>query len=497
MKSMHKWTLQNPFLEDFEPVVREILPWISRAGIETYQREGRPPITQATRTDRKRFIKLCHRGFAAGQELLIDNLLALKRQQINYSLKLKEARKSGHKDDAAHIIQIVRVLEQREWVLRSMADFLALQMLRDEKWKIHRLIHFDEPPAISEAAVEAARKFARLSNAADHLTFSLVTDITSCIHAGDILKVDFSGLKPKLSCIELKEGSINKEITEIVAGAADLSLEILEMFRAKHGDTAIKQLRRVQRQHERLAITAETIKRERGMDISTGKEIIIPSDVLALGNWLKLFERLITEVRSRGFAITEIEGALQIAAYGGDISGDHSGAIAHAIYHMLDPDKPCLLEDNAETELKQMRDRLEHLIDFRSAIYYGDFLTPWVVGEDNLILDIVFGRIVILMHFDPHGLMKLSQKMKLPLRWATKAESAKHAHEKEVLQPMKFKHGILVTTANEPMVYVGPGWFKRVLFDFTLPSWLIRGVYHSREDMIKEVKAGETKKYPN
>jgi hypothetical protein len=494
MKSMHKWTLQNPLLEDFEPVVREILPWISRAGIETYQREGRPPITQATKADRKRFIKLCHRGFAAGQELLIDSLLALKRQQKSYSLKLKEARKSGRKEDAAHIIKIIRTLEQREWVLRSMADFLGLQMLRDEKWKIRRLIHFDEPPAISEEAVEAARKHARLSNAADHLTFSLVTDITSCIHAGDILKVDFSGPKPKVSCIELKEGSINKEITKIVTGTAAPSPEILEMFRARHGDTAIKQLSRVQRQHERLTITEETIKRERGMDISTGKEIMISSDVLALGNWLELFERLIAGVRSRGFAVTEIEGALQIAAYGGNISGDHTGAIGHAIYHMLDPDKPCLLEDNVEIELKQMRDRLEPLINFRSAIYYGDFLTPWALGEDNLILDIVFGRVVVLMHFDPYGLIKLSEKMKLPLRWATKAERAKDAREKEVFQPMKFKHGILVTTANEPMVYVGPGWFKRVLFDFTLPSWLIRGIYHSREDMIKGSMAGETVK---
>jgi len=496
MKTMHKWTLQNPFLEDFEPVVKEILDWISRSGIETYQREGRPPFIQATRADRKRFIKLCHRGFAAGQELLIDNLLALKRQQKNYSFKLKEARKAGHKDDVTRIVNIVRVLEQREWVLRSMADFLALQMLRDEKWKVHRLIHFDQPPAISEEAVQAARKFARLSNTADLLAFSLVTDITSCIHAGDILKVDFSGPKPRLLCIELKEGSINKEITKIIDGSANLSPEILEIFRAKHGDAGVKQLSRAQRQHERLAITAETVKRERGMDISTGKEIIIPPDVLVLENWLKLFERLITEVRSRGFAITEIEGALQIAAYGADISGDHSGAIAHAIYHMLDPDKPCLLEDNTETELKQIRDRLEPLIDFRSAIYYGDFLTPWILGQDNLILDIVFGRIVILMHFDPYGLIKLSEKMKLPLRWATKAEKAKDAHEKEVMQPMKFKHGILVTTANEPMVYVGPGWFKRVLFDFTLPSWLIRGIYHMREDIIREVKA-ETKECIN
>lgn len=295
---MHNWSLQDPLLEDFEPVVKEILHLTSQAGIEVYQREGRPPVTGADvpRKDRKRFYRLCHRGFAAGQELLIDNLLALKRQQKSYSLKLKETRKAGYKDDAARIVKVVRVLEKREWVLRSMADFLALQMFRDEKWKIRRLMHFIEPPTISDVAVQAARKFARLSNAADLLTFSLVTDITSCIHAGDILKVDFSGLRRKLSCIELKEGSVNKEITEIIDGPANLSPEVLEMFRTKHGDTGVKQFSRIQRQHERLALTEETIKKERGMDIFTGKEIIIPPDVLVLGNWSKSFDRIITNV---------------------------------------------------------------------------------------------------------------------------------------------------------------------------------------------------------
>ena len=160
---------------------------------------------------------------------------------------------------------------------------------------------------------------------------------------------------------------------------------------------------------------------------------------------------------------------------------------------MLDPDKECLLEDDAETELKQTRDRLEPLIDFRSAIYYGDFPTPWMLGEENSILDIVFGRIVILMHLDPYGLIKLSEKMKFPLRWATKAERAEKAHEKEGMQPMKFRHGILATTANEPVVYMGPGWFKRMLFDFALPSDLIRGMCRARREIVREVKPEKPK----
>ena len=374
-----------------------------------------------------------------------------------------------------------------------MADFLALQMFRDEKWKIRRLMHFLKPPAISEEAVQAARKYARLSNAFDLLTFSLVTDITTCIHAGDILKVDFSDLRPKLSFIELKEGSVNREISNVMEGSLEPSPEVLEMFREKHGEDGVKQLSRVQRQHERLAITAGTITRERGMDIFTGREIIIPPDVLTLENWSMLFERLIADIRKNGVAFMEIEGALQVVGYENDILGASSGAAAHVIYHMHDRHKPCLLKDDAETELKQIRDRLEPLVNFRSSIYYGDFIAPWMFGEEDLILDIVFGRIVILMHLDPYGLIQLSEKMKLPLRWATRVERAKEAHSPQSMQPMMFRHGILLTVADEPRMLVGPGWVKRVMFDFILPSWLIRGAYHGREDIIREIERKEGK----
>jgi len=221
---MSNWTLQHPFLDDFEPIVKEVLRLVSHAGIEAYQREGRPPVTGAgvPRKDRKRFYRLCHRGFAAGEELLIDALLALKRQQKNYALGLKQSRKAHNKEEIQRIIEVSRVLENREWVLRSMADFLALQMFRDEKWKIRRLMHSLKPPVISEEAVQASRKYAKLSNASDLLTFSLVTDITTCIHAGHVLKVDFSDLKPVISCIELKEGSVNREISNIMEGSLDV-----------------------------------------------------------------------------------------------------------------------------------------------------------------------------------------------------------------------------------------------------------------------------------
>ena len=260
------------------------------------------------------------------------------------------------------------------------------------------------------------------------------------------------------------------------------------MFLARHGEKGIKQLNRIQRQHERLAITANTIKRERGMDIFTGREIIIPPDILHLDNWSTSFKRLIAGVRENGVAVVEIEGALQVVGYKNDMERDSLGAAAHGIYHMLERQKPCLLEDDAETELKQMRDRLEPLMNFRSSIYYGDFLAPWMLGEEDLILDIVFGRIVVVMHLDPYGLIQLSEKMKLPLRWATRAERAKDANSPIGLQAVRFRNGILVTAADEPKMFVAPGWVKRVMFDLILPSSLVRGGYEGREVMIREAK---------
>lgn len=476
---MNDWELYAPLLNDFEPTAREILYWISRAGIEAYKKEGHPQPPTTDRANMKRFLKLCHRGFARGQELLIENLLAVRRQHKSYALKLKEARKEKRKEEVDRIINMVRVLENRELVLRSMADFLALQMLRDQKWVIHRFTHSTEPPPFSEDAIQAAHHFARVSNAANLLKFSLVTDITSCVHAGDILQIDRNGIDAKISIIELKGGSVNEEISEILGDSFKSSDETRETFKVRHGESGIKQLNRIQRQHERLYAAKSLLENDQGKDILTGKEIRLPKDIIFLENWFELFAQILMDVRRWGIGLREVEGVLQVVAYRHDFPGASRESVAHAIYHILEPDNRCVLKEDAQKEFSKMRDRLEPLMDMRSSIYYGDFLTPWILpgADENTIFDILFGRTVILMHLDPFGLIRLSEKMKLPFRWATREEEAKTAQDRTVAQPMKFLHGILVTGEREPKMVLGPGWFKRIWFDFASPSQLIRDSY--------------------
>jgi hypothetical protein len=476
---MNNWELCDPLLKDFEPTVREIFYLISRAGMEAYKKEGRPQPALMDRANMKRFLKLCHRGFARGQELLVENLLTVRREHSNYALKLKGARKEKRKEDVSRIINVMRVLENRERVLRSMADFLALEMLRDQKWVIHRFTHSTESPPFSENAIQAAHHFARMSNAAGFLKFSLVTDITSCIHAGDILQIDRNDIDPRISIIELKEGAVNKEIFQVLGDSFKPPDETLEAFKARHGESGIKQLTRIQRQHERLSAAISILESDQGMDILTGTEIHLSKDIIFLENWFDLLAQILMDVRKRGIAFREVEGVVQIVAHRHNFPGVSRRSVAHAIYHILDPDNPCLLKEDAQKEFSGMRDRLEPLMDLRDSIYYGDFLAPWVLpgADENTILDILFGQTVVLMHLDPLGLIRLSEKMELPLRWATREEEAKSAQDRAVAQPMRFRHGILITAERGPKIVLGPGLFKRIWFDFALPSQLIRDTY--------------------
>jgi hypothetical protein len=97
------------------------------------------------------------------------------------------------------------------------------------------------------------------------------------------------------------------------------------------------------------------------------------------------------------------------------------------------------------------------------------------------------------MHLDPFALIRLSEKTNLPLRWATRGERAGKAHEAKGMQPLNFRHGILTTVADEPRIYVGPGWLKRVMFDLATPSCMIRGISDGREQIMREAKKRDRK----
>lgn len=483
---MTKWELEHPELSPFEPRVREIAHQFFRAGIEAFTRAG-GAIDQVKGNPkaRKTFLKLCHRGYDVGQSMIVEDLIGLVEQKRELTDNQKVARQARDKDKSAELENMLSILDTRETVLRSLADTIALLMLGDQKWIIRRYIHHEGPTAVSRTALNAAQRYARFENAARPSSFSLITDITSCIHAGDILKIDFTTGNARVRPIELKEGKINREIARLLHDSPQPTAEDLSKFEQLHGSKAIKQIKRVQNQQHRVKSTIETIKTERGKDVLTGQNFLTSERPLVLETWHEEFIKLLNTIKKRGRAAITVEGCLNIVGYQSR-TGITPGVAAHLIYHRLIRDPNCMGLEEGDA----IRNRVRMLFDFRQALEDCDYLTPWTFPGDHpdVVMDIIFGRTIIKLHIDPDRLIELSTEMELPLRWATRKEMKFLAESKQVSRPASFGGKALITDRDEPTMFVGPGMVKRVMFDFTKPSSLVRMAYHEY-DRIRRMHA--------
>ncbi|HEX8210149.1 MAG TPA: hypothetical protein VF584_08175 [Longimicrobium sp.] len=355
-------------------------------------------------------------------------------------------------------------------------------MFQDEKWKIRRYIHHDKPTSISEAALAAALRRARANNQSNSLSFSLITDITSCIHAGDILKIDFTHSPPEISTVELKEGRVNDAIGNLLSRNPKPNEEELAALEAEFGKKVRRQVRRTLDQQARLSATEGAVAREYGVDVRTGVKFIASREHFRVSSWDEEYSQLIDAAVQSGFAARVIDDSLTVVAYMAGAADDEAEFMSHVSPYIDDGILNSVHGIARESTYVDLRNALEQMTDFRESLRAGEYLTPWVipVGIDR-IHDVVHGRLIVKLHIDGTKLIELSRKLEQPLRWATKQELAPYAETPAAARPARFGRGSLAADRIGSKIFVGDGLLTRVLFDFTRPSSLIGLVYHETD----------------
>ena len=426
-----RFALDHPALPDIEPELRQIHWDLFQDGVEAIRTRGvdlSEGVENALRDGKiqRQFVRLCHRGYHRAQALIAEALLAADDAQREAAAREVESRKHGSEPSEARTF--VQVAENRTVVLRSLADALALILLKDEPWIVRRFLHQDNPPALDRDTIEGALREARFRASKNPLSFALVTDLTSGIHVGDLLEFDLSGSRSTTRLIELKSGKVNEELGAVLRQDPDLTPPTIERVAASHGDSGVRQIRRQKRQLDRLSSVANVIENERGTDPRSGHGLIISSDYIELDDWTEVFHDLVVDTRKHGGAAANIQGALQVAMIDSTTAKDAQAAATSAMgitfLQMLDG--PDALPDRPAELVSRISERLYGIHDFRSALFSNEFMAPWRLPhpEFDTVFDVLFGRILIGLHLDPIGLISLSESMGQPLRWATRKEKS-------------------------------------------------------------------------
>ncbi len=487
------WELEHEELEEFEPLIREIHHDLHAAGVEAFRREGGSlKLIKRSKKARKRFVKLCHRGHARGQNKILEKMIETSDLQDQTETDLKDARRTLNNENEKRYLEKLNILKNREWALRSLADTLALQAFRDEKWAIRRLMYRRHQPSVSEAALRSAQRYVERENRRNPYSFSLITDLTTSIAAGDVLRTAPLGPPPNLVSIELKQGKVNRRILDVLGSTGEPDPKQLRDFKAEYGQSGINQLERIQRQEDRLKRSWEVIRTEKGEDVRTGEPIKISREEADTDFWGKDFLKVVEEAQKSNGYVKGLDGTLFVVAYRSD-TGLPDIAVLDLIYRMLEPDEPSFLEEGPKG-LEKIQDRVQPIVDFRDSLFCGAYLAPWLLAADlETRMDIVFGRLRVFVYLDPEGLISLSERMDLPIRWSKKSERAKYAERDKAASPMQFSDNFLVTDTEDWRITLGPGMWQRAVFDFVTPRSVVRMMYHEMDEATEWIENRQSK----
>jgi len=460
---------------DFETVVREIGNLAFAHGLKT----GGLAFPSDGQEKKARFIAACHEGYALAQNRLIEELVKIEDELLDSKNNLKELRRSRDVNAIKQTESKIFVLENQRYILKKIGDGLAWTILRGELWKMRRFYLGEKPRYLRSTNLESVKRVVDERNK-DKMRFALMTDLTSCIQVGDIIEISFAD--KHLNLIEVKEGVMNEKITDVLDSFSKTHCErIPYLFAKQESLPALKQLIRTVKQDQRMDEVVKVIRTGKGKDLSLNKQLFIPDKYYIEEDYFDEIREAANECKQKGFSIKGIDGCLLIGMFDQEMAHDSQLGFAHSIYHLKHPEAQCLLETTPE----RGREEIESIIaerypvhDLIQGLRIPSAMPPflWPV-ENELIMDIVFRRKVMLLYLDFEKMFQLASSFGIKCEWAErKAET--NWKPKDFFS--QFGKRPLLTKCGRQLL-MGDGTLARIIFNGVRPASVLRMLGESLE----------------
>lgn len=362
----------------------------------------------------KKFIPACHRGWEKVQDRIIDLL-----QQISCDRSLDE-------EETLY----------RQLLLRKIVDTMAYTMLEGKIYVMRRIAIHETMPPIDLKVIKKTQRTANRNNHESRLTFPLIADLTTFVHACDLLKIDFREGHRGLSLIELKDGRVNEML---LSQMEKYVLEDESLDKIK-GDNNIapnhkQQAARILRQKIRLDQVHTILKDDRGIDPGTRTPIVVVGDakgnVVEEENYGQFLAKLIESSKKEKCGVSS--GMINYCLHLGiGYSSDKNVARRNAIYAAICSMKKQL--KNPVMELTEIRNKLLALVTEKDIIMKGNLFEVnlhswpvipfllWPISRQSLF-DLVKRNLVIMFIFDLPGFFLLGKQLGVDLELSTRREA--------------------------------------------------------------------------
>jgi hypothetical protein len=466
--------------EPFEQTVRELHRYVFHGGIDALKQHGiihrdEELLTKLEESPSvmRRFIRGCHYGFDLAQRQ-IGSLVIDREVQIRaLTRQLKQQRRDRNKQGEVMTIAAINFVGYEQIVLRRLVDAILHHVVAKERWILRRTqlndaIHPIDPQVLRETLDIAVER-----NREDRTAFHVVSDLTTAVQIGDLVRISFSSDARRWEVIELKSGKVNETLGEIVRANPESTQEL----EATLGETTSKQLQRMLRQARRQAEIERFRLTDRGVDPKLGVPMRFSAEPVEVDDYGEAVRKVCGEATENRLGVASIDGCFKLVAIRDDLYRMQGhGGVAHLFYHLQRGGGECKLPD----ELEEM-ETIWPFFDLGQMNLFAMWPPPvymWPMPHE-MVFDILFRRVRVYGQLDYDRLFELGRDRGLEMTWKRDVPSTRMGFQSLPIRGSSGARGVhakLIGADSVREQILLNGMFARVFLEMMPPRQLIEVV---------------------
>ncbi len=267
-----------------------------------------------------------------------ERIVALKSE-------LKTARRDRNQEKIAEASNLIEGLTNRQLVLRRLADTIFYHLIRHENWVARHICVEHRIRDIDARTLKRTVEQASDLNREDRRIFHLVSDLTTVVQIGDLVRNDMTSTSPGWNLIELKDGRMNAILLEELGKVGGkLDGRAAEQIREKHGDKAVSQAKRIIRQQERQGNLMQLYETDMGIDPMHQLPVTLKPEVVQVDAYATELPGICERAEKKGISVAVSNNCLRIVVLTRDeyLRVGRRG-VAHIFYHLRHDNRECTL----------------------------------------------------------------------------------------------------------------------------------------------------------
>jgi len=372
-------------------------------------------------------------------------------------------------------------------VWRRVNDAIVWTVLGLERHRVKRLCLYRTRPNLLDCNPGSVMDTLDRLNR-EPLALALWNDATTCVDLGDILHIR-DGRRPVPEFIELKEGAVNEAVVAAMQASPEERANAEAALREKHGEKAVRQFSRVQRQKATAEQALLLLKDEHGVDPVTGHTISVVESGVAPETYDDLLRGQLDVAASSGGGVLEcVDGCLWIYAAPAGRRG--APRTVQAFAEALELKSTWYASATARFP---PRDR-DKLVGLNTGMAYPLAKPLYFRGlGPSHVAAVTYGAFLdnVLMYLDWDGFAELIAQAGGKLRWGTQKEAGRARAMHKNLRPSLVRGRLPIVEAHGVRAYVMDPNFVELFYDGLRPRTLAERLVESCRDVAERSKAGE------